>query len=137
MARIPTALIPPPHREQIPPDHGLDERVETAVILLGQMLPSQVVKRLAAHYGCAIGTAYEYVARARTFLAGLRNRDRETIFHEVHERLESIALNPAASMADKLKANQLIMGLHGLRRQPAAPPQDEAPLYAQEEEDAG
>jgi hypothetical protein len=113
-------------------DYGITERVEAAAILLGQMRPSQVAQRIVSAYHCDLTTAYDYVRQARAFLAGLRNRSRDTIFHEISERLESIALNPAASMADKLKANHLLMGLHGLRRQPAAP-EGEPPLFDREE----
>lgn len=125
-------LIPPGSRRFPEQDYGISERVEAAAVLLGKMLPSQVAKRLVAAYGCDLTTAYDYVRQARTFLAGLRLRSRETIFHEISERLDAIALNPSASDADKLKANHLLIGLHGLRRQPAAP-EGEPPLYDRDE----
>lgn len=132
MARIPTALIPKPHGREIPRDHGLDERAEVAAVLLGTMYPSQVVKRLVASYGVAIGTAYDDVARARAFLAGLKIVDRQTLFHDTDAQLQSIIMNPSVGPQDKLKAIQLRIGLHGLRRQPARE-EGAAPLYDQEE----
>lgn len=133
--RIPNALIPSPHGRDIPPGHGLPEEVEAAAVLLGKMYPSQAAKRLVAHYECAYGTAYEYIARARAFLAGLRLKDRETIFHETSAQLDAIILNPVASEADRLKAIHLKIGLHGLRRAPEPPPKDdeEVPMFDRSE----
>lgn len=131
--RVPSALIPLPHRSEIPPhDYGLDERVETAAVLLGTMYPTQVAKRLVAHYQCSLTAAYDYIARARAFLAGLRVEDRDTLFHQADEQLMSIIMNPSVAPDVKLKAIQVRIGLHGLRKQPK-PAQAEEAEFMQEE----
>jgi hypothetical protein len=132
MNRIdPSLIVPPPPAP--PRDYGLEERVQAAAVLLATMYPSQVAARLVATYGCGHSTAYDYIARARAFLAGLQCQDRETIFHETDDQLKSIIMNPAVSPQDKLKALHLRIGLHGLRRQPARERDEQAPLFDQEE----
>lgn len=130
MARIPNALIPPPHGREWPDeDYGIGERVEAAAVLLGTMYPTQVVKRLMKAYGITQRTAYGDIAAARAFLAGLDRRDHETWFHECIRTLDALRMSPAANDETKLKAVNLIVGMMGLRREPPRAKDDEAPMF--------